>query len=209
MKRIDKIWASLGMIGSVIYICHTVLGRLLWREYNPITTDISSLTAIGAPDRELLSIFTTMYGIFVILFALYMVKMAFSNHNMLLRVGWIIYLVMQIVSCFGYMLFPLSKDKTEMTFGNTMHIVVTMIVVFTTITSGFVLAAGYLKEPEHRWLGKFTLIIAMLITVFGAMNPIGMANHWNILGLTERIVIYSLQLFTFVISDYYTVFRKS
>ena len=96
-----------------------------------------------------------------------------------------------------------------MTFGNMMHIIVTVIVVFTTIAAVFVLAAGYLKQEKMKRLGTFTLVMAFIITITGFLNPIGMANNLNILGLTERAVIYSLQLTVFVYSAYYTFGRTA
>lgn len=43
---------------------------------------------------------------------------------------------------------------------------------------------------------------------FGALNPIGMAQGWNILGLTERMVIFPLQAFVFFLSFIYTTNNK-
>ena len=57
-------------------------------------------------------------------------------------------------------------------------------------------------------MGKITLVIAILITVFGALNPIGMVLQLNILGLTERLVIYTIQVLMFILSYYYT-FREN
>lgn len=91
-----------------------------------------------------------------------------------------------------------------MTFSNMMHIIVTVIVVFTTIATRFVLSFGYMNQEKMKRLGIFALVMSIIITITGAINPIGMANNLNILGLTERDVIYSLQLMMFVFSVYYT-----
>lgn len=205
MKKIEKFLIPLGMVSSLVYVIHTILGNILWEEYNPVTMDISSLTAVGAPNRELLSVFTTIYGICAILFALVMFKKAFVEKDKMIKMGWFIFLIMELVSYFGYMFFPLTGDKTEMTFGNLMHIVVTIVVVFSTIASGFVLACGYLKNQSYKKLGRFMFVMAFLITFFGMLNPIGMSCEWNVLGLTERLVIYLLQLMTFVVSGYFSM----
>lgn len=106
----------IGMIGAIFYICHCFLGQLLWKEYNPITTDISSLTAMGAPNRILLLIFTTIYGIATIIFIIGMIFYSFRKYKFIVRAGWIIFLVMNIVSIFGYSLFPLTGDKTHFSY---------------------------------------------------------------------------------------------
>lgn len=205
MKLVEKYAMPLGMLGIIAYLAHTLLGRLLWPAYNPISTDISSLTADGAPNAGLLRVFTTVYGICMILFAVGLIVKAFRKYHSLVRAGSVILLVMEAVSLFGYALFPLAADKSQMSFQNLMHIVVTAVVVFTTIASGFFLAAGYLRQEHMKKLGRFTLVMAVIITVAGMSTPIGMGAGLNILGLTERMTIYSLQLMLFVLCAYYTL----
>ncbi len=71
MNKFESLTMPLGMIGVIFYLLHTLLGQLLWPDYNPITTDISSLTAVGAPNRTLLLIFTTINLIPWLSFCLY------------------------------------------------------------------------------------------------------------------------------------------
>lgn len=204
MQKLTKALVSLGMVGVLFYFAHTVIGRILWTDYNPVTTDISSLTADGAPNAHLLKIFTFIYGICMFLFVSALLKKSFSRSNRLLKAGYIVLMIMQLTSMFGYSLFPLSGDKTEMSFQNMMHIIVTVIVVFTTIASVFLISFGYIKQEKTRRLGHFTLVMAMLIALFGATNPIFIGLKLNMLGLTERLVIYTIQILMFILSFYYT-----
>ena len=71
------------------------------------------------------------------------------------------------------------------------------------LNNALTLAYGYLKEEKLK-IGKFILIMAIIITVAGLTNPIGIAMGLNILGLTERLVIYPLQVLIFTLSYYYT-----
>jgi len=203
MKRL-KWLMPLGMIAVVFYFLHVFLGQMLWPDYNPITMDISSLTAEGAPNAGLLRIFTTIYGIFFLAFAVGMVLKAWKDYHKVTKAGYVVFLIMALTTTAGYALFPLTGDKTVMNFQNMMHIIVTVIVVFTTILSFYLLAFGYLKQEKLKALGRVSLIAAVLITLLGAMNPIGMAADLNILGLTERLVIFPLQGFVFFLSFIYT-----
>ena len=203
-SKLEEFFMPLGMIGVVAYMIHIILGNILWHEYNPITTDISSLTADGAPNSSLLRIFTTIYGICMILFTLGMIVKSLKKYHLATRVGYTILLGMEVISLFGYSALPLVGDKTVMNFQNMMHIAVTVAVVITTITSAFTLAYGYLSQEKMKNLGKFILIMAIIITLCGMMNPISMLMNLNIMGLTERLVIYSLQILIFVLSFYYT-----
>lgn len=203
-SKLEEFFMPLGMIGVVAYMIHIILGNILWHEYNPITTDISSLTADGAPNSSLLRIFTTIYGICMILFTLGMIVKSLRKYHLATRVGYTILLGMEVISLFGYSALPLVGDKTVMNFQNMMHIAVTVAVVITTISSAFTLAYGYLSQEKMKNLGKFILIMAIIITLCGMMNPISMLMNLNIMGLTERLVIYSLQILIFVLSFYYT-----
>jgi hypothetical protein len=196
-----------GMLGVVFYFAHIIIGELLWKTYNPITTDISSLTADGAPNAGLLRVFTLLYGICTVLFAAGMVTKAFHKFHTLLRIGFLVFLVMELFSAVGYNLFPLTGDETQMNMQNTMHIVVTAVVVITTIASAFLIGLGYLRQEKKKRTGVFVLIMAVLITVFGSLNSLGMA--WHMLGLTERLCIYSLQIMTFGLSLINTLTIKS
>ena len=203
-SKLEEFFMPLGRMGVVAYMIHIILGNILWPEYNPITTDISSLTADGAPNSSLLRIFTTIYGICMILFTLGMIVKSLKKYHLATRVGYTILLGMEVISLFGYSALPLVGDKTVMNFQNMMHIAVTVAVVITTISSAFTLAYGYLSQEKMKNLGKFILIMAIIITLCGMMNPISMLMNLNIMGLTERLVIYSLQILIFVLSFYYT-----
>ena len=76
LTKLNKYLMPLGMIGVIFYFIHIIVGQILWSSYNPITTDISTLTANGSPNAGLLSIFTTIYGICMILFVIALFKKA-------------------------------------------------------------------------------------------------------------------------------------
>lgn len=203
-EKLERFLMPLGMVGVIFYLVHTILGNILWSEYNPITMDISSLTADGAPNQGILRIFTMIYGICMVLFILGMIIKSDRKYHLGICTGYVVLLGMEVISLFGYTSFPLVGDKTVMNFQNMMHIAVTVAVVATTIASAFTLAYGYLVQEKIKNLGKFILIMAIIITLCGMMNPISMVMGLNILGLTERLVIYSLHILMFVLSFYYT-----
>ncbi len=204
IMKIIKLLMPLGMISAFFYFLHVFLGQMLWKEYNPITTDISSLTADGAPNADLLRVFTLIYGVCFLVFTLGMILRTWKENHIVTRIGYILFFVMAVTTVVGYNLFPLTGNKNEMNFQNMMHIIVTVIVVFTTILSIFIIAFGYLKKDKLKILGRICLLTAFLITIFGATNPIGMGLQLNILGLSERLVIYTLQLFVFFLSFLYS-----
>ncbi|MDR2967752.1 MAG: DUF998 domain-containing protein [Methanobacteriaceae archaeon] len=202
--KIRKYLLPLGMICVISYLIHLFLGQFLQKEYNPITTDISSLTATGAPNAELLGIFTLIYGICFFLFCLGMLDIAFEKYHKITKIGFLIFMIMSFTSLIGYFLFPLSSDKLAMNFQNIMHYVITGFVTSTTIASLYFIGYGYLKKEKLKKLGKITIATASLIIFFGFLNPIAMSLQLNILGFTERLVIFTLLIFTFCLSFIYS-----
>lgn len=98
VKRFELVAAPFGMAGVVFYLIHTGLGRALWPEYNPVTMDISSLTAQSAPNADLLRVFTTIYGICMLVFVAGMIAKAFRQYNRAVRAGYLILMVMARVA---------------------------------------------------------------------------------------------------------------
>lgn len=199
-----KVLQAFGMVSVVFYFINVFLGQALWKEYNPITTDISSLTAIGSPNSELIGIFTLIYGICAVIFAIGIVPESFNRkYSHITKLGFIFLLAMTIISLIGYALFPLSPDKTALSFQNIMHIIITGITVLLTILFLFFIGIGFIKKEKFIKLGKISIIAAILIIIFGVLNPISVALGLNILGLTERLVIFTLEIFIFFLSFIY------
>ena len=199
----EKFALPFGMIAAIFYFIHVFLGQILWKEYNPITTDISTLTAVGSPNTELLSIFTIIYGIFLIIFSIGMVIKSSRENTNLAKMGFLLLLITSIISLIGFSFFPLSADRTVVDFQNLMHIIFTGIVVILTIIYQFSLAFGFLKD-KFKLLGMISLVVAILIVLFGFLNPLSLGLGLNILGLTERLVIFTIVTFIFFLSMVYT-----
>ena len=202
--KISKSLMPFGMIGVISYFIHVFLGQFLWEDYNPITTDISSLTANGAPNAELLGVFTFIYGICFLFFALGMLLIAYEKYHKITKIGFFIFFIMSFVSLIGFSFFPLTSDKLAMNFQNMMHYLTTAIVVLSTIISLYFIGYGYLKQEKLKKLARVTLATVSLIALFGFFNPLAMAFQLDILGLTERLVIFTLLIFTFFLSLIYS-----
>lgn len=199
-----SIWGILslcGIAGAAFYTLHVVLGGLLWQGYNHLTQTISELTGKGAPNAELLRVFTTVYGVLMIAFSVTMlVNFAALKVNRLAVTGAVLVVIMETVSLIGYGLFPLDQSETVNNLQNMMHIVVTAVVVLCTIGSGYFTGIGLLKTRGMKGMGIFVIVCSVIITVFGAFTPIAMANNLPFAGLTERINIFTLQIWLSVLS---------
>ena len=195
------------MISTVIYILHVIIGGALWEGYSHLEQPISDLTALTAPDRLLLSAMTSVYGILALIFAIVLYCLLKQHVSKILRNGLLLLIVMEAVSFFGYMLFPLKSLGVEhFSFMNIMHIAVTAIVVVTTICSTFLLGIGFLKIQRTKRLGLCISVGAIIITISGISIGFVISNELPIVGLIERINIFSLLGIVFILS--YSMHKK-
>lgn len=203
-KGLLRILSLTGLLGVIAYTAHVILGGILWKEYNPVSQSISELTGNGAPNAAFLTIFTTIYGILVVIFSVcvYLRFRSMKVRNAALT-GAVLLIIMEATSLIGYWLFPLNQQQgvTLMDFQNIMHLVVTAVVVICTIFSGYFIGIG-LRKSGHKGIGLFIIICSIIITVFGAFTPISMGAGLPVSGLAERINIFSLQLWIAVLSVY-------
>ena len=202
MKKQNALrWLGIsGALSAVVYAAHVVLGGLLWQGYSHMTQTISELTADGAPNAALLRVFTTAYGVLAILFAAWLI---FALHRVGAKraaiVGAVLLLIVEFASLVGYSLFPL-RGGTEMDSENVGHLVVTGIVVLGTIGSVLLTGLGLTKTEGLKALGVFSLVCVGIIVVSGGMTPAAMANNLPVSGLLERVNIFTLQTWVFVLS---------
>lgn len=132
-----------------------------------------------------------------------MVIKSFRENGTLTKIGFSFLLIMAVVSFIGFSFFPLSDDKTAMNFQNMMHIIFTGIVVILTLIYQFLIAFGFLKD-KFKILEQISLAVAILIILFGILTSLSLSLGLNIIGLTERLVIFTITLFIFFLSMIYT-----
>lgn len=192
-----------GAIAALVYISHVVMGGVLWVGYSHVKQTISELTGNGAPDAEMLRIFTLGYGILAVLFsiALYVLFRKYKV-DAIARFGALLLLTMHTASLVGYGLFPLEQGGEVLTFGNFMHLAITAIVVIATVGALFAIGYGLWLTKNFKGIGIFTLVCAVVIVLAGIATPIVLNYDLPYAGLVERVTVFTLQLWTFVLSLY-------
>ncbi|MBT2571239.1 DUF998 domain-containing protein [Planococcus sp. ISL-110] len=209
----DSYWqtaALSGVVSALIYILHVATGGILWDGYSHVRQTISELTGNGAPNAGMLRIFTLLYGIFGVIFAA-VVYVLFRKHktHKVAQWGAMLLFLMHAVSLIGFSLFPLEQGGEVLTFGNFMHLGITAIVVVATIGALFAIGYGLWLTKNFRSIGMFTLVCAIVIVLAGVAVPIVLSGGLPYAGLVERILIYTLQLWTIVLSVYLYRLPKS
>lgn len=190
---------SSGMLAVVIYLLHILLGGYLWKTYSHLHQPISDLTATGAPNRYLLLLFTNVYGLLALIFAVSLTVFVRKKRHKYVFWGGISLMILHLFSI-SYSFFPQDLPGAETTFAGTMHLAVTVLIVPFTILTPFLIGFGLQKEKAWKTLGNFSLICGILILIFGGLAGFFFAKSLPYFGLVERINIGTLQIWTFVLS---------
>lgn len=195
----------LGIIGVIFYFLHVLVGNLLYEGYNPVTQAISDLTAKGAPSKMVAGILTAFYGAFLFLFNLAFYLFFRKKINRIFSLGALSFIIMNLVSTVGYTLFPLSEAGYANTFQDIMHVAVTVLVVVLSITSLVLLAIGFFKSGKYKLMG----ILAIATLFFMMLGSILTGAATSILGIAERISIYSLHLYILALAIWLLKYKEN
>lgn len=186
-----------GIISPVLYLIHVILGGILWSGYSHIAQPISDLTATGAPNREMLGIFTNMYSIFGLIFALsafiYLKKLRIKTINISM-----ILFIAEFLITFLYSFFPEDLLGTAMTFRGFMHFVVTGLIVPVVILAPLFAGFGFRKLNDFKKFSIYSIATSIIIFVSGGISVAFAVNKTPFFGVAERINIGSLQLWVFI-----------
>lgn len=194
-----KLLFSTGILAIFFYVIHVLIGGYLWKEYNHLQQPISDLTATAAPNRVLLSILASVYGIFALIFAISFTIFESRKHHKLVFWGGVSFILMHLVSI-SYGFFPQDLPGSDVTFIGTMHLVVTGLIVPFTIFSPILIGFGFRKEKSWNFFGIYSVISGFLILIFGSLCAVFFVNKLPYFGLVERINIGILQVWTLYFS---------
>lgn len=205
--KTQKWLLPLGMIGVAAFFIHISIGELFWKGYNPITSYISELTADGAPNAPLLRAFAGIYMVCFLLFTLGMAVKAYREYRACVKIGYAMLFVITFCSDIGYGMFPMTMDVV-ISLQNVVHVLLTSALLCTTVLVLLLIAIGYLRKEKLEQLGRITLATGILCAVFNVWHLVAILSGQNILGLVQRLTVYTFHAFTFIISWIYT-FRKT
>ena len=182
-KRL-RYFGIFGIISLLSYSAMVIFSPLAYPGYDWITMAVSELSAVGAPSEKLASQLNCLFGpcglvsIMAVCLAMVFVK------SKALKTG---------VCSVGYTMFPWSENS----FQNTMHLIVTVLVVVLSVVSLILIGIGSLKE-ELQSLSFWSFICLLMML----MGPVGMNLFPPLFGLFERFSTFSAVIFNCILGIY-------
>lgn len=186
-----------GIISTLVYLIHVILGSILWKGYSNIRQPISDLTATGAPNAGILNIVTNISWLLGLIFILcafiYLKELNIKEIN----ISMILYLAESLIT-FSYTFFPEDMPGTTLTFTGFMHLAVTGLIVPVIILKLLFAGLGFRKLNGHSKFSTYSIVTSIIVFVSGIVTVIFAVNKVPFFGVAQRINIGSLELWQFI-----------
>ena len=194
--NIFQILAICGMLSPIVYTVMWVLGGILQPDYSHIRDDISSLFAVGAPNKGLMQSFIITSS--VLLFVFYIGLHEGINNGGGSIVGPILFLTSSVLGILVALFFPLDAGGEIITLRGKMHLI--LVIGSGLLTIAGMVALWFRLQLVAVWsaFATYSLISAIVSLILIIISGIFIKSKYR--GLLERLGVYPYQLYYFVIS---------
>lgn len=191
-----QILAIFGMLSPIIYTAMWIICGSLDSNYSHIRDDISSLFAVGAPNRRLSQAFVITESVFLFIFFIGLHWGINDGGGSIL--GPIFLIISSILGILVALFFPLDEGGEFTTYKGKGHIALVVLMGIFAIAGMFMLWIRLQLVPEWSSFALYSLISAILSLIGVIISSIFAAGKYR--GIIERIMVSPYQLFYFVLS---------
>lgn len=187
-----KLLLICGILYPLLYIFADILGTLIYEGYDYTSQNISEILALGSPARPVVLPIFNLSDLLLIAFAAGVFGSAGKKRA--LKAAAVLLVCCAIIGAVTSIFFPMNLRDSPKTNTDTMHIILTSVLVFFILGSIGTGAAAFGKRFR-----VYSVITIVLLMIFGALTGIqgpkigtGAPTPW--MGITERINIYGYEL---------------
>ena len=178
----------LGVVSFLSYAAAVIFAPLAYPGYDWMAQAVSDLSAANAPSLSLWNRLTALYNVCEVACVTVVCIGIQGKKIKLLRVGIYIFAVMEWVSAVGFRAFPLTDSGFAGTFQDTMHIVVTGIVVLLSIVSLVIIIIAGTKDKGCRTYGLCASVALAMMLVGAVGMKLVPAEYF---GVVERFSVFA------------------
>ena len=194
--KLAKYLSIAGMLSPIIYTVAWIIGGFIVAGYDHIRDDVSSLYAVGAPNRPLfVALFISAAALLFI--SSILIHWGINNGEGLI-LGPILYILGTFIGLIVSIFFPLDEGGEMTTIFGKLHLILIVI-------SGILVLAAMVffwlrtKSLEGWKFFSWFSIISVPITVITLVLSIVFAGG-PYMGLVERFMVTVYEIYYFVIS---------
>jgi hypothetical protein len=194
--NIQQLIALGGMVGPILYTSIWILGGILQPEYSHIRDDVSSLMAVGAPNKRLFDIMQLANIILVIIF--------FTNLHWALDrgqgsiIGPACFVLTNLINIPVVLFYPLDEGGGIESSTAQMHVKLVMIMALFGALGMLAMWYRLNNTPGWAWYGTYSLITFIFTAITGILASKTAGSE--IMGLTERLVVTANVQYIFVLA---------
>jgi hypothetical membrane protein len=194
--NIYQIFAIFGMISPIIYTAMWIIGGRIQSDYSHIRDDISSLYAIGAPNKKLMQSFIIISSILLLVFFIGLNDGITDGGGSI--VGPNLLLLSSIFGVLVAIFFPLDSNGQIVTWKGKMHL--TLVVGMGLLTIAGMVALWLRLQSNMRWsiFAHYSLTSALFAFILVIISLIFIKSKYR--GLLERLMVTPYQVYYFILS---------
>lgn len=189
-----------GILSPIFFVLVDIIGGMITPDYSRIINAVSELTQAGSENIYLLSSLFFISAVMGIGFGIGIVTKFSYSRSKLIFSGGILIIINGIFSGLTGTIFPMDPFNVDITFAGTMHIILTALNALMIMLLIPMMGIGFYRERQWVSFRLYSIITLVIIVIFGGSTPVLMMNDIGLLGLFERIVIYSYLLWFFVLA---------
>jgi drug/metabolite transporter (DMT)-like permease len=192
--NIYQILAICGMLSPIIYTAMWIIGGKLQSDYSHIRNDISSLFAVGAPNKQLMQTFIIISSVLLFLFYLGLRDGLKDGGSI---IGPYLFIFASILGMLIAFFFPLDEGGEITTWRGKMHLI--LVILMGILTVGGMIALWFRLKDVTGWstFTTYSLVSAMVALILLIISGIFIKGNYR--GLLERIGVTPFQLYYFIL----------
>ena len=192
--NIFQVLGICGMLSPIFYTAMWIIGGKLQSDYNHIKNDISSLFAVGAPNKKLMQSFIIVSSVLLFLFYLGLHEGLNDGGSI---IGPYLFITASILGILIAFFFPLDEGGEIITWRGKMHLI--LVIAMGMLTIAGMIALWFRLNMVSGWstFAIYSLVSAIVALILLIISGIFIKGKYR--GLLERLVVTPFQLYYFIL----------
>lgn len=184
-----------GMLSPIIYTVSWIFGGIIQKDYSHIRDDVSSLFAVGAPNRIL---FQSLFSIGSVLSFIFSFGLIWGIEGGGSIAGPILFVLSTFIGLLVPLFFPLDEGGELITIRGKLHLI--LIIISGILVMSAMILLWLRTKTIVGWIGFawFSLVSVPIMLILMALS--GIFGGGPYMGLVERFMVSYFQIYYFIIA---------
>ena len=192
--NIYQVLAICGMLSPIVYTAMWIIGGKLRSDYSHIRNDISSLFAVGAPNKRLMQSLIIVSSVLLFLFYLGLHEGLNEGGSI---IGPYLFITASILGILIAFFLPLDAGGEIITWRGKMHLILVVAMGMLTIAGMIALWFRLNMVPGWSAFATYSLISAIVALIIMIISSIFIKGKYR--GILERFGVTPFQLYYFIL----------